>query len=42
MVASIGAESERWCMILIMVEPDGSLVLVVEPTRVACPLSAVW
>jgi hypothetical protein len=33
MAASIGAESERWCFVLIVVEPDGSLVLVVEPTR---------
>jgi transposase len=39
MAASVGAESERWCIVLVVVEPDGSLVLVVEPTRVAvaCP-----
>ncbi|MBV9545978.1 MAG: transposase family protein [Chloroflexi bacterium] len=33
-----GAESsERWCIVLVVVERDGSLVLVVEPTRVAVP-----
>ena len=37
MVASVGAESERWCVVLIVVERDGSLVLVVEPTRAAVP-----
>src|SRR6266851_9969753 len=39
MTASVGAESERWCIVLVVVERDGSLVLVVEPTRVAvlCP-----
>ena len=36
---SVGAESERWCIALIVVERDGSLVLVVEATRLAveCP-----
>jgi len=37
MAASLGAEAERWCIVLIVVEHDGSLVLVVEPTRVAVP-----
>src|SRR5947209_803880 len=37
MAASVGAESDHWCIVLIVVEPDGSLVLVVEPTRVAVP-----
>jgi transposase len=37
MIAAAGAESERWRIILIVVEGDGSLVLVVEPTRVAVP-----
>src|SRR5438105_10184010 len=37
MAASLGAESERWCIVLVVVERDGSLVLVVEPTRVAVP-----
>jgi transposase len=37
MAASVGAESERWCIVLVVVERDGSLVLVVEPTRVAVP-----
>src|SRR5438067_1633491 len=39
MAASVGAESDRWCIVLIVVETDGNLVLVVEPTRVAvaCP-----
>lgn len=32
-----GAESERWCIVLIVVERDGSLVLVIEPTRLAVP-----
>ncbi len=41
MAASPGAESERWCIVLVVVERDGSLVLVVEPTRVAVPVSAV-
>jgi transposase len=37
MAVSVGAESDRWCIVLIVVERDGSLVLVVEPTRVAVP-----
>src|SRR6266545_453422 len=37
MAASPGAESERWCIVLVVVERDGSLVLVVEPTRVVVP-----
>ena len=40
MTTSLGAESERWCIVLVVVERDGSLLLVVEPTRVSvpCPL----
>src|SRR5258708_11713951 len=37
MASSLGEESERWCIVLIVVERDGSLVLVVEPTRRAVP-----
>src|SRR5947209_12352459 len=37
MAAFVEAESERWCIVLVVVERDGSLVLVVEPTRVAVP-----
>src|SRR5689334_19098279 len=37
MAASLGAESERWCIVRVVVERDGSLVLVVEPTRAAVP-----
>jgi transposase len=37
MAASVWAESERWNVVLIVVERDGSLVLVVEPTRAAVP-----
>jgi len=39
MAESNGAESERWYIVLVVVERDGSLVLVVEPTRpsVPCP-----
>jgi transposase len=37
MAASLGAASEPWCIVLVVVERDGSLVLVVEPTRVAVP-----
>jgi hypothetical protein len=37
MAASHGAEAERWCIVLVVVERDGSVVLVVEPTRVAVP-----
>jgi hypothetical protein len=34
MAAWVGEESDRWCIVLIVVETDGNLVLVVEPTRV--------
>src|SRR6516225_7841021 len=37
MTAATGADSEGWCIVLVVVERDGSLVLVVEPTRVAVP-----
>jgi transposase len=37
MVGSLGGESQHWCIILIVVERDGSLVLVAEPTRQAVP-----
>lgn len=37
MITSGGPGLDRWCIVLIVVEPDGSLVLVVEPTRVAVP-----
>ena len=37
MAASLGPESERRCIVLVVVERDGSLVLVVEPTRLAVP-----
>ena len=37
MAPSVGAESERWCIVLVVVEHDGSLVLHVEPTRTAVP-----
>ena len=39
MAESFGAVTDRWCIVLIVVERDGSLVLVVEPTRtiVPCP-----
>jgi len=37
MVESLGGESEHWCIVLIVVERDGSLVLVAEPTRRAVP-----
>ncbi len=39
MAGTAGVDSERWCIVLVVVERDGSLVLVVEPTRVAvsCP-----
>jgi transposase len=39
MASSVGTEAERWRIVLIVVELDGSLVLIVEPTRaaVACP-----
>src|SRR5437016_4169849 len=40
MAESRGAEADRWYIVLIVVERDGSLVLVVGPTRtivVPCP-----
>src|SRR5205085_7907509 len=37
MAAPLGAVSERWCIVLVVVERDGSLVLVVELTRVTVP-----
>ena len=37
MAPSLKAESERWCIVLVVVECDGSLVLSVEPTRVTVP-----
>jgi hypothetical protein len=50
MATSFEAESERSCIVLVVVERDGSLVLVVEPTRVAVlcsrappsPAGRVW
>ena len=35
MVGSLAAEADRWCIVLVVVERDGSLLLVVEPTRVS-------
>src|SRR6266571_2730459 len=40
MGAALGAESERWCIVLVVVERDGSLVLHAEPTRTAVPCPA--
>jgi transposase len=38
MAAAVGAgSSDRWCIVLVVVERDGSLVLVIEPTRAAVP-----
>src|SRR5919198_1092357 len=39
MASSPAAELDRWSIVLVVVERDGDLVLVVEPTRrvVACP-----
>lgn len=36
-MVELGGESEHWCIVLIIVERDGSLVLVAEPTRQAVP-----
>jgi transposase len=36
-MVGLGGESEQWCIVLIVVERDGSLVLVAEPTRHAVP-----
>ena len=37
MVESLGAAAECWQIVLVVVEQDGSLVLVAEPTRAAVP-----
>ena len=37
MAGSLGEESNHWQIVLIVVERDGSLVLVAEPTRPAVP-----
>jgi transposase len=37
MVMPLSGESEHWCIVLVVVERDGSLVLVAEPTREAVP-----
>ncbi|MBV9893957.1 MAG: transposase family protein [Chloroflexi bacterium] len=37
MAESVGAESNRWCIVLVVMEREGSLVLAVEPNRVAVP-----
>ena len=37
MVMPQSGESEHWCIVLVVVERDGGLVLVAEPTRVAVP-----
>jgi transposase len=37
MAGSLGGESDHWQIVLIIVEQDGSLVLVAEPTRHAVP-----
>lgn len=37
MAGSHGGESDHWQIVLIIVEHDGSLVLVAEPTRLAVP-----
>ena len=37
MVMPLSGESEHWCIVLVVVECDGSLVLVAEPTREAVP-----
>ena len=41
MGGSPGAGSEHWQIVLIIVEQDGSLVLVAEPTRHAVPCRSV-
>src|SRR5258708_6850117 len=40
MVAAGAAESDGWCIVLVVVERDGSLVLHAEPTRTAVPCPA--
>lgn len=37
MAQFLGAAADRWQIVLVVVEQDGSLVLVAEPTRVAVP-----
>ena len=37
MAGSLGGESDHWQIVLVIVEDDGSLVLVAEPTRQAVP-----
>ena len=37
MVMPPSGESQHWCIVLVVVEGDGSLVLVAEPTREAVP-----
>jgi hypothetical protein len=39
MAESCAPAADRWCIVLIVVENDGTLVLVVEPTPtiVTCP-----
>ena len=41
MAELLGEVLERWCIVLIVVDSDGSLVLVVEPTRTLVPVPAV-
>ena len=42
MASSLGEEAARWCIILLAVERDSSLVLVVEPARSAGVCDIVW
>jgi transposase len=37
MVMPLSGDSEHWCIVLVVVERDGSLVLIAEPTREAVP-----
>src|SRR5215831_11234698 len=37
MVMPLIGETQHWCIVLVVVEGDGSLVLVAEPTREAVP-----
>ena len=37
MAGSLGAEADHWQIVLIILEIDGSLALVAEPTRQAVP-----
>jgi hypothetical protein len=37
MAESFGAASDQWEIVLVVVQRDGSLVLVVEPTSEAVP-----